>query len=116
MGVLLIGVRGRLTSAAHRRIAIELVTEANTAGAGLVSACSEIGICLCTLKRWWKALIGDGDGHDRRKGSPLLVTHKVSEEERQRILLISKPGGVRLTAARGDRASLVRSGAVHRLG
>ena len=32
-------------------------------------------------------MIGDGDGHDRRKGSPCLVTHKLSEEERQRILL-----------------------------
>jgi putative transposase len=32
-------------------------------------------------------LIGDGDGHDRRKGSPRLMWHKLSEEERQRILL-----------------------------
>ena len=32
-------------------------------------------------------MIGDGDGHDRRKGSPRLVSHKLSEEERQRILL-----------------------------
>jgi transposase-like protein len=32
-------------------------------------------------------LIGDGGGHDRRKGSPRLVSHKLSEEERHRILL-----------------------------
>ena len=32
-------------------------------------------------------MIGDGDGHDRRKGSPRLVSHKLSDEERQRILL-----------------------------
>ena len=87
MGSLLLGGRGRLTSAAHRRKAIELISEAHAAGAGLLSACGEIGICLRTLKRWRKALIGDGGGHDRRKGSPRLVSHKLSEEERQRILL-----------------------------
>lgn len=66
---------------------IELIGEANAAGAGLVSACREIGICLRTLKRWRKAFLGDGDGKDRRKGSPRLVVHRLSEEERQRILL-----------------------------
>ena len=49
---------------------IELIGEANAAGAGLVSACGEIGICLRTLKRCRKAFGGDGDGEDRRKGSP----------------------------------------------
>ena len=34
---------------------IELIGEANAAGANLVSACGEIGICLRTLKRWRKA-------------------------------------------------------------
>jgi len=66
---------------------IELIGEANAAGAGLVSACREIGICLRTLKRWRKAFLGDGDGKDRRKGSPRHVAHRLSEEERQRILL-----------------------------
>ncbi|CAK6697163.1 hypothetical protein BBFGKLBO_02198 [Synechococcus sp. CBW1107] len=66
---------------------IELIGEANAAGAGLVSVCGEIGICLRTLKRWRKAFLGDGDGEDRRKGSPRLVVHRLSEEERQRILL-----------------------------
>ncbi len=87
MGGLLLGGRGRLTSAAHRRKAIELISEAHAAGAGLVSACSEIGICLRTLKRWLKAMIGDGVGHDRRKGSRRRVLHRLSEEERQRIVL-----------------------------
>jgi hypothetical protein len=64
-----------------------MIGEANAAGAGLVSACAEIGICLRTLKRWRKAFLGDGDGEDRRKGSPRLVVHRLSEEERQRILL-----------------------------
>jgi len=66
---------------------IELIDEAKAAGAGLVSACGVIGICLRTLKRWRKAFLGDGDGKDRRKGSPRLVVHRLSEEERQRILL-----------------------------
>jgi len=35
-----------LTSAAHRQKVIELIGEANAAGAGRVSACGEIGICL----------------------------------------------------------------------
>jgi len=83
----LLGGSGRLTSAAPRREAIELISEAHAAGAGLLSACGEIGICLRTLKRWRKAFLGDGGGHDRRKGSPRLVSHNLSEEERQRILL-----------------------------
>ena len=66
---------------------IELIGEANDAGAGLLSACVEIGICLRTLKRWRRAFVGDGDGKDRRKGSPRHVVHRLSEEERQRILL-----------------------------
>ena len=66
---------------------IELIGEANAAGAGLLRACGVIGICLRTLKRWRKAFLGDGDGVDRRKGSACLVCHRLSEEERQRILL-----------------------------
>jgi putative transposase len=61
VGGLLLGGRGRLTSAAHRRKAIELISEAHAAGAGLVRACGEIGICLRTFKRWRKAFAGDRD-------------------------------------------------------
>ena len=64
-----------------------MIGEANAAGAGLVSACRENGICLRTLKRWRKAFLGEGVGKDRRKGSPRHVAHRLSEEERQRILL-----------------------------
>jgi putative transposase len=66
---------------------IELIGEAHAAGAGLVSACGEIGICLRTLKRWRKACLGDGEGRDRRKGSHRRASHQLTEEERQRILL-----------------------------
>jgi transposase-like protein len=97
-----------LTSAAHRRKVIELIGEANVAGAGLVSACSEIGICLRTLKRWRKAFLGDGDGMDRRKGSPRLVAHRLSEEERQRILLTcNQPEYASLPAAADSLAPAV---------
>jgi len=87
VGCLLFGGRGRLTSAVHRRKVIELIGEACAAGAGLLRACGVIGICLRTLKRWRKAFLGDGGGVDRRKGSARLVSHRLSEEERQRILL-----------------------------
>lgn len=50
-------------------------------------ACSEVGICLSTLKRWLKIVIGDGVGYERRKVCQRLVAHKLSQEERQRILL-----------------------------
>ena len=66
---------------------IELIGEANAAGAGLLRACGVIGICLRTLKRWRKAFLDDWDGVDRRKGSARLVGHRLSEEESQRILL-----------------------------
>jgi len=68
VGSLLFGGRGRLTSAAHRQKAIELISEAKAAGSALVPACCEIGISLRTLKRWRKAFGGDGDGVDRRNG------------------------------------------------
>ena len=71
-----------MTSAVHRRKAIELIGEAHASGAGLVRACGEIGICLHTLQRWQKALIGEGGDHDRRKGSACRVLHRLSEEER----------------------------------
>ena len=42
---------------------------------------------LTILQRWSRQFAGDGDGLDRRKGSPRLVPHRLSDEERQRILL-----------------------------
>ena len=42
---------------------------------------------LRTLKRWRKAFLGDGDGVDRRKGSHRVISHCLSEEEGQWILL-----------------------------
>ena len=87
MGGLLLGGRGKLTSAACRRKVIELLAEANAAGAGLVRACDVTCICLRTLKRWRREFKADGNGVDRRKGSARKVAHRLSVEEGQRILL-----------------------------
>ena len=76
-----------MTSTVHRQKAIELIGDASSSGATLRAACGEIGISLRTLKRWRKAFLDDGDGEDRRRGSPRHVAHRLSEEERQRILL-----------------------------
>ncbi|WP_255441043.1 helix-turn-helix domain-containing protein [Synechococcus sp. HK01-R] len=46
-----------------------------------------LGVVLTTLQRWRRQFVVDGDGVDRRKGSRLHVAHRLSEEERQRILL-----------------------------
>jgi len=64
VGEFLLGGRGSLTSAVHRRKAIELIGQTHATGAVLLSSCSEIAIFLCTLKRWRMAFLGDGDGND----------------------------------------------------
>ena len=46
-----------------------------------------LGVGLTTLQRWRRQFAGNGDGIDRRKGSLRRVAHRLSEEERQRILL-----------------------------
>ncbi len=46
-----------------------------------------LGIGLTTLQRWRRQFAGVGDVVDRRKGSHRYVAHRLSEEERQRILL-----------------------------
>ena len=79
-------VRRRM-SPPMRQKAIELINEAHAAGAGLVSACGEIGISLRTLKRWRQRILGDGGGEDRRQGSRRNASHRLTAEERQRILL-----------------------------
>ena len=48
-----------------------------------------LGVGLTTLQLWRHQFVGDGDGVDWRKGSHRNVAHRLSEEERQRILLTS---------------------------
>jgi hypothetical protein len=58
---------------------------ANGARAGKLAEL--LGVGLTTLQRWRRQFAGDEDGLDRRKGSPRLVSHRLTQEERQRILL-----------------------------
>jgi transposase len=46
-----------------------------------------LGVGLSTLQRWRRQFAGDGDGIEQRKGSHRHIAHRLSEEERQRILL-----------------------------
>ena len=46
-----------------------------------------MGVGLTTLQRWRREFIADGNGVDRRKGSSRHVSHRLSVEEYQRILL-----------------------------
>jgi len=87
VGGLLLKGRGKLTSVACRQKLIELLAEANAAGAGLVRACDVTCICLRTLKRWRREFKAAVNGTDRRKGSSRKVAHRLSVEECQRIVL-----------------------------
>jgi len=46
-----------------------------------------LGVGLTTLQRWRRQFADDGGGFDRRKGSQRHIAHRLSAEERQRILL-----------------------------
>ncbi len=46
-----------------------------------------LGVRLTTLQRWRRQFAGDGDGVDGRKGSHRQIADRLSEEERERILL-----------------------------
>ena len=48
---------------------------------------AQLGVGLTTLQRWRRQFEGGGDGTDHRKGIPRNVSHRLTEEERQRILL-----------------------------
>ena len=76
-----------MTSPADRRKALEILDAAVAAGARAREVAALLGVGLRTLQRWRRQFAGDGDGTDRRKGSHRLVSHRLSDEERQRILL-----------------------------
>jgi transposase InsO family protein len=76
-----------LTAAADRRKAIEILDAAMAAGARARVVAALLGVGLTTLQRWRRQFAGDGDGRDGRKGSPRLVSHRLTDAERQRILL-----------------------------
>ncbi|HYP04048.1 MAG TPA: IS3 family transposase [Cyanobium sp.] len=76
-----------MTSPVDRRRALEILDAGLAAGARARELATLLGVGLSTLQRWRRQFAGDGDGLDRRKGSHRLVSHRLSDEERQRILL-----------------------------
>ena len=76
-----------MTAPEDRRKAIEILDAAVAAGARAQKVADLLGVGLTTLQRWRRQFAGDGDGLDGRKGSHRLVSHRLTDEERQRILL-----------------------------
>ena len=81
-----------MTSPDDRRKALEILDEGVANGARARELALLLGVGLSTLQRWRRQFAGDGNGVDRRKDSCWHVAYRLSEEERQRILLTcSKP-------------------------
>ena len=76
-----------MTSPDDRRQALDILDEGMANGARARELALLLGVGLTTLQRWRRQFVGDGDGVDRRKGSHRHAAHRLSEEERQRILL-----------------------------
>jgi len=76
-----------LTTPEDRLKALGILDIAVAAGAWATGVADLLGVGLFTLQRWRRQFAGDGDGLDGRKGSHRLVSHRLSDEERQRILL-----------------------------
>ena len=70
-----------------RRKALEILDAGMAAGARAQELAALLSVGLTTLQRWRRQFAGNGDGLDRRKGSHRQVSHRLTEEERQRILL-----------------------------
>ena len=76
-----------MTSPEDRQRALEILEAGLAAGARAQTLAGLLGVGLSTLQRWRRQFAGDGDGVDRRKGSHRVISHRLTEEERQRILL-----------------------------
>ncbi len=76
-----------MTSPEDRLKALEILDAGMDAGARACKLAELLGVGLTTLQRWRRQFAGDGDRLDRRKGSPRNVSHRLTEAERQRILL-----------------------------
>jgi putative transposase len=79
-----------LTSPEDRQKALEILEAGLAAGGRAQTLASFLGVGLSTLQRWRRQCAGDGDGVDRRKCSHRVIYHRLTEEERQRILLSCK--------------------------
>ena len=76
-----------MTAPEDCRKALEILDAAVAAGARAREVAALLGVWLTTLQRWRRQFAADGDGLDGRKGSHRLVSHRLTDEERQRILL-----------------------------
>jgi len=79
--------RGRLTSSDDCRKALEILDEGVANGARARELALLRGMGLTNLQRWRPQFVGDGDEVDGRKGRHRHVAHRLSEEERQEIML-----------------------------
>jgi hypothetical protein len=70
-----------------RQTALQNLDEGNADGARARALALLPGVGLTTLQRWRRQFAVHGYGVDRHKGSPRHMAHRLSEEERQRILL-----------------------------
>jgi len=82
--------RGGLTTSADRRKALEILEAALAAGARAAAVARLLGVRLTTLQRWRRQFAADDGAVDRREGSYRHLAHRLSEQERQRILLTYK--------------------------
>lgn len=80
------GPRGRLISASDRMKAVELIREANEAGARLERACGELNISVRTYQRW----INEGPGTEDKRPTAQRKppANKLSEQEKVEIVKI----------------------------
>jgi len=77
------GKRGRLIGVIERGQAIELIQEASDAGARRHQSCELLGLTLRTLERWEQ----ETGEHDKRRTAHRKVANKLTEEQRQRVLV-----------------------------
>ena len=68
-------------------MALEILDETVCVGARAHEVVVLLGVRLTTLQRWRRQFAGGGDCTDRRKGSQRHVAYRLSDEDRQRILL-----------------------------
>ena len=76
-----------MTAGVDRRRALEILDAAVAASARARELAHLLGVGLRTLQRWRTHYKSDRGGIDGRKGSHHYVVHRLSEGERQRILL-----------------------------
>src|SRR5690606_8095602 len=81
------GGRGRMISASDRQRAVELISEAVSAGARQRLACCELGLTARTLQRW-KDETGVVRADARPSAERPVPANKLSEEERAEVLRI----------------------------